>query len=186
MIKSKSSVLSQDNCNCKDHKKLVKALREYDKLLNIMLFDERETKEENVEKLFKRSSRMSEINHLYMHIIFKELDDAFKYFREMDILLTHKSKAYSYYGLKSKCKEINLRDSSGATPLLLAVLNNSYILVELLLTHGANHTLRYRDKMTILHIASKQNNFEIVKLILDFESYMESAQRIKVFLHLKP
>jgi hypothetical protein len=125
-----------------------------------------------VKKIYSRTSRMHEMSHLYTIIIFNELDRADEYFREMNSVLIHKNKAHAYYELKQKCKEINQIDSSGSNALLLTVLKGSYLLFELLITHGADFKLKYENKMTLLHLATICENYEIVKLLLDFEAFV--------------
>jgi hypothetical protein len=115
---------------------------------------------------------MHEMSDLYNIIIFNELDNADKYFKEMNSLMIHKNKAHAYYELMQKCKEINKVDSSGSNALLLTVLKGSYFLFELLITHGADFTLRYENNLTLIHLAVICGNYDIVKLILDFEAYL--------------
>lgn len=62
--------LDHEICRCKDQKKLVKALRDYDRLLMSVPYQDTENTEENIHKLYKRGSRMNEINDLYVMIIF--------------------------------------------------------------------------------------------------------------------
>jgi ankyrin repeat protein len=115
---------------------------------------------------------MHEMSDLYNIIIFNELDNADEYFKEMNSLMIHKNKAHAYYELMQKCKEINKVDSSGSNALLLTVLKGSYFLFELLITHGADFTLRYENNLTLIHLAVMCGHYNIVKLILDFEAYL--------------
>lgn len=167
-----SSYFSSEICRWKDQKKLAKALRQYDSLLARIPDHDTEKTEVKVKKIYSRTSRMHEMSHLYTIIIFNELDRADEYFREMNSVLIHKNKAHAYYELKQKCKEINQIDSSGSNALLLTVLKGSYLLFELLITHGADFKLKYENKMTLLHLATICENYEIVKLLLDFEAFV--------------
>lgn len=98
----------------------------------------------------------------------------------MDDMVVHKYKNNAYYKLKEKLLEINKVDSSDVTALMLAILNNSYTFVELLLTHGANFRHVYKDKITLIHLAVHVGNLNIVKLLLDFETYHDSLGTQKV------
>jgi ankyrin repeat protein len=72
---------------------------------------------------------------------------------------------------ETKSNFINGRSKSGCTPLILAVENNHVDFVKLLLSEKAlvNATIKteWAEGWTAMHAASKKNNLEIIKLLLN-------------------
>ena len=154
-----------------------KAVRQYERLMNQNTDTKNETKTDKIVKINKRLTRISEINHLNVMIILKEYKKIYEYFTELDNLIESSGRIHASHELKIRLKEANVKDSSGVNSLLLAVLNNSYELFELLITHGVDMKQIYTGERTLLHVAVSLNNFHIAKLILDFENYIDQLSK---------
>ena len=62
----------------------------------------------------------------------------------------------------------------------MAILHNSYQLIECMLTHGADVFIRLIENKTLLHYAVIMQNEKIAKLLLDFSKYIKNmAQNVK-------
>jgi len=109
-------------------------------------------------------------------MILNESEEVLNYFKDYDYLLAHKSRAGQYYTLRNKCIEIDKKDIIGVNPIMMAVLHNSYQLVECLLIHGANVHNKFLENKTLLHYAVIMQNPRIVKLLLDFSFYIKTNQ----------
>ena len=81
----------------------------------------------------------------------------------------------SINGETSKVKEIleynvkvDVRDSMGATPLMMAALQNHYDIVKLLLNKGANPNIATnKDGWTALIWAGRNRHYQIMKLLIE-------------------
>lgn len=63
---------------------------------------------------------------------------------------------------------------------MMAILHNSYQLIECMLTHGADIFIRLIENKTLLHYAVIMQNEKIAKLLLDFSKYIKNmAQNVK-------
>jgi len=177
LTKSKSDYLQNDIWWCRDTKKLVKALREYDNLIEKLPNSQKKATKSS-EKLYKRKTRLEGISNLYVIVLFKDVVSSQKYFAEMESLLIQKNKTFSFLPLKKKIDEICQIDESGADAILLAVLNNWYSIVEMLLIHGAGHNRKYVNDLTLLHLAAAVENIQTWKLILDFDIYFHTVYNL--------
>lgn len=138
----------------------------YEKLIN----QNTDIKSDKIVKINKWHTGISEI-------ILKEYDKIYTYFSELDNLTEASNRLHAFHELKIKLKEVNMKDSNGVNSLLIAILNNSYELFELLILHGADMKQIYSGNKTLLHIAVSLNNYSIAKLILDFESYIDQMSK---------
>lgn len=154
-----------------------KAVRQYEKLMNQNTDTKSESKNEKIVKINKRLTRISEINRLNVMLILKEYDKIYEYFGELDNLTDASNRLHAFHELKTRLKEANVKDTSGVNSPLLAVLNNSYELFELLITHGVDMKQIYSGDKTLLHVAVSLNNYQIAKLILDFEKFIDQMSK---------
>ena len=63
---------------------------------------------------------------------------------------------------------VNVRNSSGFTPLSRAIVNNKYDAVRILMDHGADVNLVYQKKYNALHIATNYSEIDprIIEIII--------------------
>ena len=132
------------------------------------------TKAENYNDKFKQISKASKLSIL---ITMNKVSEVQDYLSQVPGLLAQKSRAGQYYKLKHIMHEVTKKDQNFTTPLLLAVLQDSYEMVELLLVHGANVHEKLIENKTVLHYAVIMKNIKIVKLLLDFSKYLTSKQQ---------
>jgi ankyrin repeat protein len=65
-------------------------------------------------------------------------------------------------------KVLDFQDQKGMSILSVAVLNNDYEAIELLVTHGANVNIQNReDGNTPLHFAAQSNNMTLIKYLIE-------------------
>lgn len=84
-----------------------------------------------------------------------------------------------------KALNINVKDSSGATPLFYAAKYGHYTIAGQLLAAGANSSTPRKDKQSPLHIASAKGRVDIVTLLLDHEAKRDIKDcRLNTPLHL--
>mmetsp|Transcript_32006 Transcript_32006/g.36535 ORF Transcript_32006/g.36535 Transcript_32006/m.36535 type:complete len:291 (+) Transcript_32006:168-1040(+) len=153
-----------------------KAVRLYEGLIYQNTGMKAENREIKIQKINKRLTRKSDINTINIMVILKEFGKLYEYFKEVEDLIECSNRPHAYYELKSKLQELNRKDTSGVNATLLSVLNNSYELVEMLITHGASIHDTYSGGKTLLHNSVSLKELQITKLILDFEAYLEKAQ----------
>ncbi|KAG8428544.1 hypothetical protein J3459_003823 [Metarhizium acridum] len=61
---------------------------------------------------------------------------------------------------------LNMGDSTGATPLLLASQRGRFTIVRQLLTAGADHSVCHNEKQSPLHVACRNGRWDIVETLL--------------------
>jgi ankyrin repeat protein len=81
---------------------------------------------------------------------------------------------------------INSKNATGHTPLLLACSYNNTNLAIFLLKHGADPLMKY-DNTTVLHHACNNGNFAIVRAILKtiYKNKQISPEQIKAFINVQ-
>ena len=67
--------------------------------------------------------------------------------------------------LKNKKHDINLKDAEGMTPLLYACKSNSFQIVEMLITYGANPHVVNDDNFNAISFIAQHGNRKLIKLI---------------------
>jgi len=65
--------------------------------------------------------------------------------------------------------KIDLPDKNGNTALSHAIMNGRFEIAELLLSHGANHTLQNNQKLTPLMYAALTHSYNCTQLLLDYK-----------------
>ncbi|XP_043534206.1 kinase D-interacting substrate of 220 kDa-like isoform X2 [Chiloscyllium plagiosum] len=79
----------------------------------------------------------------------------------------------AFKALLEKCKDVDERNESGQTPLMLAAEQGNLEIVQELLKRGANCNLEDADNWTALISAAKEGYLEIVSELINFSANLE-------------
>jgi ankyrin repeat protein len=78
--------------------------------------------------------------------------------------------------LIEKGTDINARDEYGRTPLIIAVISGHEDMVKLLLSRGADHSIRWKDNTPLIE-GAMQNHSSIVSLLLKYGAAPEARNK---------